>query len=156
MLLPSRTWFTFSGVITVVVSIIAMTAIVGDRWSFAMPEEERPNECTVTFEVGDKVYVSWSTTDPDLINEYVLGPLEDSTMDADPSRYVILGTLALTYPDRVKRMTLFVPWGHVADGGEYRIADFAELRQRIERGLELQLGRVSRSRPPEASDEESP
>jgi len=54
MLLPSRTRFTLSGVITVVVSIIAMTVIVGDRRSFAMPEEERPNECAVKFEVGDK------------------------------------------------------------------------------------------------------
>jgi len=121
-----------------------------------MPEEERPNECAVKFEVGDKEYVSWSTTDPDRINEYVLGPLEDSTVDADPSRYVIRGTLTLTYSDRVRKMTLFAPWGHVAEGDEYRIADFAELRQRIERSLEFQLGRVSRSRPPEASDEESP
>ena len=113
---------------------------LGVRQSGGMEESERRVKCEVTLELRERdVYVGWRTTDPALIEELVQVPLDEAVLERHPARYTPYGSIKLTDGEAVRFIHAWNPWGHIAEGNTYRIADLTKLLARIEQDLTAEL-----------------
>jgi hypothetical protein len=124
----------------VIVAALASAAPAGckepdDRVFF----EKKTSEvavCRVSLGMEESNVVEWRTRNAKLMKELILDPLAKAKADPRREKYQVLGRVVIERKDGSKEFFhLFYPWGYVARGDAYQIADFSQLRAALKEHL---------------------
>jgi hypothetical protein len=104
-----------------------------DPFSHQMPLDtelaKTKMSCRLVFDWYAPDSLEYTLTDEVKMKELVLAPVEHSTIDEEPAKYVVLGYLVVEVDGRAtEEVILFEPFGHIKRNGVYRIADFSALQ----------------------------
>ncbi len=105
-------------------------SVMSDDGSKYVGKENVPHGsyAEISFGNGVGTEMIYRMDDQREIQEAILAPLSSAVTDPDPARYEITGTLRIYQNGEATTVVLFIPWGRIKVGKDYKIADLSKLR----------------------------